>query len=192
LSSPSLYAIPKSDKGYLSDKISYARNIIQVLYNSAPILQNAPKVIGFDVIDYRDLKFIRLVDEAYKCFLLGMYYSAVSLCSVATERLCYDILENSKINLDDIELDNEQKKAFFKIPYTALVELLEGCKLVTRQMEKDMKKINNSRQKYVHPLLPEDDVYKDAEESINLLCKIIDSYISLKRTMQNGTSEGPM
>jgi hypothetical protein len=131
-----------------------------------------------------DYKFIKLFDEAYKCFLLGVYYSTVSLCSVATERLCYDILESSKINLDDTELDNDQKKAFFKIPYTALVELLNECDLISDQIAKDMKKINDLRQKYVHPLL-EGDSYKDSKHSINLLCSIIDSYVSLKRSMHH-------
>jgi hypothetical protein len=109
-----------------------------------------------------------------------MYYSTVSLCSVATERLCYDILESSKITLDDTELDNDQKKAFFKIPYTALVELLNGCDLITDQIAKDMKKTNDLRQKYVHPLL-EGDSAQDAKVSINRLCCIIDSYVSFKR-----------
>jgi len=131
-----------------------------------------------------DYKFIKLFDEAYKCFLLGLYYSTVSLCSIATEILCYDILESSKINLDDTELDNDQKKAFFKIPYTALVELLNECDLISDQIAKDMKKINDLRQKYVHPLL-EGDSYKDSKHSINLLCSIIDSYVSLKRSMHH-------
>ena len=89
-----------------------------------------------------------------------------------------------KINLDDTELDNDQKKAFFKIPYTALVELLNECDLISDQIAKDMKKINDLRQKYVHPLL-EGDSYKDSKHSINLLCSIIDSYVSLKRSMHH-------
>jgi hypothetical protein len=113
-----------------------------------------------------------------------MYYSTVSLCSVTTERLCYDILESSKIDLDDTELDNDQKKAFFKIAYTALIELLKECGLITDQIAKDMKKINDLRQKYVHPLL-EGDSYRDSKYSINLLCSIIDSYVSLKRSMHH-------
>jgi hypothetical protein len=103
----------------------------------------------------------------------------VSLCSVAPESLCSDILESSKIILDDIELDNDQKKAFFRIPYIALVEL-NGCDLITDYIAKDMKKINDQTQKYVHPLL-EGDSFKDSKYSKNLLCSIIDSYVSLKR-----------
>ncbi|MDP9288939.1 MAG: hypothetical protein M3P08_12180 [Thermoproteota archaeon] len=141
--------------------------------------ENASIVIGIGPTEL-DNKFIKLLDEAYTCFLLGLYYSTVSLSSVATERLCYDILESSKMNLDDTELDNKQKKAFFKIPYTALVGLLNECDLITDQIANDMKKINDLRQKYVHPLL-EGDSKEDAKYSINLLCKIIDSYLSLKR-----------
>jgi hypothetical protein len=77
-----------------------------------------------------------------------------------------------------------RKKAFFKIPYTALVELLNECDLITDQIAKDMKKINDLRQKYVHPLL-EGDSYNDSKHSINLLCSIIDSYVSLKRSIHH-------
>lgn len=48
---------------------------------------------------------------ANKISQFGLYYSTVSLCSVAAERLCYDILETSMIKLGDTELDNKQKKA---------------------------------------------------------------------------------
>ncbi len=109
-----------------------------------------------------------------------MYYSTVSLCSIATERLCYDILERTTIKLDDTELDDKQKNMLFKISYVALVELLEGCDLITEKIAKDMKKINDVRQKYVHPLLV-GNPYEDAKSSINRLCSIIDSYVSLKR-----------
>ena len=47
-----------------------------------------------------------LLDEAYKSFLLGLYFSTVSLCSITTERLCYDILEKSRIKINNKKLSD--------------------------------------------------------------------------------------
>lgn len=179
MATPTIYTIPKLDKGYLENRETYAKKIIEDVYKLAPIQTNASVVNGFDIIQ-TDYKFIKLLDEAYKCFLLGLYHSTVSLCSVATERLCYDILEKSKINFDDAELDNKQKKAFFKIPYTTLIELLRSCGLITEQIAKEMITTNNLRQTYVHPLL-EGNPYRDAKDSLNRLCDIIDSYFKMKK-----------
>lgn len=63
----------------------------------------------------------------------------------------------------------------------ALVDLSKSSNLVTEPMANQMKQINDLRQKYVHPLLPEGDSYKDAEKSMNVICRIIDSYLNLKK-----------
>lgn len=174
------YVIPKQDKGYLHNREHYAKKIIGDLCSSAYIQNNAAVVIGINIIRV-EYKFVRLLDEAYKSFLLGLYHSTVSLCSMATERICYDIFEKSKIKFNDKDLDYEQKKSFFKIPFTTLINLLLNIGLITKQTKKDMNKINDIRQRYVHPVL-EGDLYKDAKNSINLLCKIIDSFMTANTT----------
>jgi len=105
-----IYIIPKPDTEFLENRKTYAKKIIEELIKSAPVTENASVIEGTGIIQ-SDYKFIILLDEAYKCFLLGLYNSTVSLCSVATERLCYDILEKSKVTFGDSELDNDQKKA---------------------------------------------------------------------------------
>jgi hypothetical protein len=89
-----------------------------------------------------------LLDEAYKSFLLGLYFSTVSLCSIMTERLCYDILEKSRIKINNKKLSDGQKKALFKIPYSTLVELIESTTLINRQVASDLMKMNNIREIY--------------------------------------------
>ena len=89
-----------------------------------------------------------LLDEAYKSFLLGLYFSTVSLCSITTERLCYDILEKSRIKINNKKLSDGQKKALFKIPYSTLVELIESTTLINRQVASDLMKMNNIREIY--------------------------------------------
>lgn len=152
---------------------AYARRVIAALCSQAPIERNAGLVVGTNIIN-ADYKFIKVLDEAYKSFLLGLYHSTVSLCSITAERLCYDILEKSKIKIDDIELDDKQKKAIFKIPYSTLVELVKSTNLISLQTASNMMKVNEIRQSYIHPTLGRD-AYKDAKDSINLLCQIIDS-----------------
>jgi hypothetical protein len=170
----SVYIIPKQNKGYLQNREEYAKKIIGDLCGSAPLQVNAAIVTGIDIIN-GEYKFVRLLDEAYKSFLIGLYHSTISLSSVASERLCYDILERSVIRFGDKVLDDTQKKTFFKIPYSTLIKLLLSIGLITEQTKKDMHKINDIRQRYIHPIL-EGNLYEDAKESLNLLCKIIDSF----------------
>jgi hypothetical protein len=129
-------------------------------------------------IELSDFKFIGLLDEGYKCFLIGMYHSTVSLCSMATERLCYDLLENVKIKVDDNELLYEQKKFLFNMQFVKIVKFLKNLGLISPKLESYMYEINQLRNSYVHPLL-EGNSYDDALKSINLLCKIIDSFVNM-------------
>ena len=147
--------------------------MISDLCSQAPVERNAGFVVGTNIIN-ADYKFIKVLDEAYKSFLLGLYHSTVLLCSITAERLCYDILEKSKIKIDDIVLDNKQMKAMFKIPYSTLVELVRSTNLISQQTASNMMKLNEIRQSYIHPTMGRD-AYKDAKDSINLLCQIIDS-----------------
>jgi hypothetical protein len=165
-----VYVIPKQGE----KREDQANKVIDRLISNADVAKNASSVDGINIIEV-DYKFVRLLDEAYKSFLLGLYYSTISLCSIATERLCYDILEKSSMKFNERIINYKNKKKFFKIPYSALLELLHGIGLVTGQTESDMFKMNRIRQRYVHPLL-EGNLYQDARDSINLLCWIIDSF----------------
>ncbi|MGH9975700.1 MAG: hypothetical protein ACRD8Z_07680 [Nitrososphaeraceae archaeon] len=90
----------------------------------------------------------------------------------------HDILERSRIKINNKKLNDYQKKALFKIPYSTLVELIENTTLINRQVASDLMKMNNIRQRYIHPTLG-GDLYEDAKKSINLLCHIIDLYKSI-------------
>jgi hypothetical protein len=80
-------------------------------------------VAGCSGIEFEN-KFVILLDEGYLSFLIGLYHSTVSICSIAMERLCYDLVENSRIQIDGQELAYEQKKSLFDIPFFKLVGLL--------------------------------------------------------------------
>jgi hypothetical protein len=73
-------------------------------------------------------------------------------------------------------------KAFqqvFRIPYSILVPLLRDSGLVTEEIAKGMYKINDLRQRYVHPLL-EGNSYEDAKKAMNILCAVITSFYAMK------------
>ncbi len=180
-----VYIIPKPDTEFIEDRKTYAKKIIEELCKSAPIPKNASVVNGIGIIQ-SDYKFVILLDEAYKCFLLGLYHSTVSLCSVATERLCYDILEKSKVIFGDTELHNDQKKAFFRIPYSTLIPLLKESRLITEDIAKRMNQINDLRQRYVHPVL-EGNPYEDAKKAMNILCAVITLYYTMKDDLKSRT-----
>ena len=95
---------------------------------------------------------------------------------MAVERLCYDLLEKSEIKFDDKILDYKQKQSLFKIPFTAIVQFLTTLGLINNKLADNMHKINDIRNKYVHPILG-GDAYEDAKKSINHMCNIIDSFI---------------
>jgi hypothetical protein len=174
---PFKYTIPKQNEAYVKGVDSYAEEKVKELCNNLErVRTNAKLVTGCNAIEF-EYKFIILLDEGYRSFLIGLYHSTVSICSIAMERLCYDLVENSRIDIDRSELNYEQKKSLFDIPFARLLDFLKKIGKITGHMQSDMQKLNGLRNKYVHPIL-EGDPFKDANESINLLCKIIDSFLA--------------
>jgi len=180
------YAIPKQNEGYIKKVENYAEERVEELCNNIErVRKNAKLVAGCSGIEFEN-KFVILLDEGYLSFLIGLYHSTVSICSIVMERLCYDLVENSRIQIDGQELAYEQKKSLFDIPFFKLVGFLRKIGQITAQMQGDMQKLNSLRNKYVHPLL-EGDSFEDAHESINLLCKIIDSFVQKEKEGSSST-----
>jgi endo-1,4-beta-mannosidase len=174
------YAIPKKDQNYITNREVHAWKIVSKLYDKTKIEENSRLTNGCNIINFYN-KFVGLLDEAYKSFLLGLNYSAVSLCCMASERLCYDLIEYSQIYLDTEILNSEQKKFLFNMPFNKLVKFLFSTKLITEQMKKDIMKIDNVRNRYLHPTIEKDSTAQDAKMLLDLLCKIIDSLIIYKK-----------
>jgi hypothetical protein len=172
------YVIPKQNEGDVHAIETYAEDKVKKLCNNVEsVRKNAKLVKGCNIIEFEN-KFIPILDEAYQSFLIGLYHSTISLCSIAMERLCYDLVENSQIQFNGRELSYEQKKSLFEIPFMKLVDFLRKIGKINGQMQNDMQKLNSMRNKYVHPVL-EGDLFEDAVISINTLCGIIDAYVRL-------------
>ena len=87
------YAIPKQNEGYLKSPENYAEERVKDLCNNIErVRKNAKLVDGCSGIQSEN-KFVILLDEGYLSFLIGLYHSTVSICSIAMERLCYDLVD---------------------------------------------------------------------------------------------------
>jgi hypothetical protein len=108
-----------------------------------------------------------------------MYYSTVSLSSLAAERITYDMIEFSEISFGGRVLDNNQKKSLYRIPYSEILNLLNDIKIISKEIKYNLHDINMTRNRYIHPTL-EGEPEKDAMSTLNLLCKTIDLIIESK------------
>jgi hypothetical protein len=173
------YAIPKKDQNYTTNREEYAWKIVSKLIDKPQIGTNAKLIDGCNIIKFNN-KFVSLLHEGYLSFILGLHHSAVSLCSVATERLCYDLIEYSQIEFNEKILDYNEKKFFFTMPFNKIVDFLLDVGVITKGIKDDMMRINDLRNRYVHPTFESENPGQDAKTSLNLLCKVIDSIISIK------------
>lgn len=122
------YVIPKQNEGDVQAIETYAEEKVKKLCNNIEsVRRNAKLVNGCNIIEFEN-KFIPLLDEGYQSFLIGFYHSTISLCSIAMERLCYDLVENSQIQFNGRELDYEHKKSLFEIPFMKLTDFKKSWK----------------------------------------------------------------
>ena len=172
------YAIPKQGEGHLTDPEHYALNLIKDLYSESRIKENAKVINGCDLVAFNN-NFVFLLDQAYKSFLMGMNYSAVSLCGMAIERLCYDFIWFSEITFEGKPLTDQQRAFLNNISMMKLIDFIHSLEYINEDVRSRMIQINNRRNKYVHPTLEKIDPFEDAKFCINNLCCIID-FISKK------------
>lgn len=86
---------------------------------------------------------MRLVPEIVQTYVNGLFYSTIVLCGIAAERLCFDIL-NANNNYDQI--CGVVKYIYFN----NIVNILKENSLVKENTVKNLYKLNDLRNKYVH------------------------------------------
>jgi hypothetical protein len=172
------YAIPKKGDSHLTDPEQYASNLIKGLYSQEKLGENARSIEGCDLVTFNN-NFVFLLDQAYKSFLMGMHYSAVSLCGMAIERLCYDFIWFSEISFEQKLLTDKQKKFINNIALRKLIDFIHELDYIDNNVRNKMIKINDMRNKYVHPTLEKIEPFDDAKFCLNNLCNIVD-FISEK------------
>lgn len=173
------YLIPNPNE---PNEIAYKKFILDNFnqkFDDTIVIKRAEQVKGCKII-YHNGKFITLLDQAYRSYLLGMNYSTVCLCSLANERLIYDLMDGAIININNKVLNPIHKEALYDLRFSGLLQLCMDCDLITKQIFDWMIWINGLRNRYVHPSFKETSgtrkgisPEKDAIDSLNKLIKII-------------------
>jgi hypothetical protein len=96
-----------------------------------------------------------------------MYYSTVSLSSLAAERITYDMIEFSEISFGGRALDNNQKKSLYRIPYSEILNLLYDIKIINKEIKDNLYDINMTRNRYIHPTLEGEPEKDDLSTQLN-------------------------
>ncbi len=120
-----------------------------------------------------DMNYFKLYSELIQLYVNGLFYSAVVLAGVLCERICYDILSNSKIKVNKNELSEEQIDCLYKINLFDIITLLREWKLIKEETRKEMIEINNKRNQYVHPSKRKPQAPIDSLEMIKRITKIL-------------------
>ena len=171
-----IYVIPKANDR-LETREQYALRIIEGIYDKDKTRKNANLINGCNIIR-GEFKFVVLLDQAYKSFLLGLYYTTVSLSIMANERLCYDLIDKSDIIFNGIPLDSKQKEILYDVRFSKLVEFFADINLISAKAKSDILDLSYKRNNYVHPNFNADPE-KDASSCLNKLLKIVDAVLTI-------------
>lgn len=163
-------------------RLTETESLIEAIKKSKnEIYERRKNVIGFDFI-YAEGKIIALLSEVFNVYCLGMYYSAIATCSMAAERLCYDFLDFLEIKFGNKLLDDSDKELLAHIPLSRLIELLLKINIVDEESKTLLFQIIEIRNRYIHPKATDADTLKnDALKIVNLLCRVLESRLSMFR-----------
>ena len=124
-----------------------------------------------------EFKFVVLLDQAYKSFLLSLYYTTVSLSTMASERLCYDLIDKTEIKFNGITIDSKQKEFLYDVRFNKLIDFLAEFNFISKNAKNDIFQLAQYRNNYLHPTFNVDP-QKDASFCLNKLLKIVDAVLT--------------
>jgi hypothetical protein len=124
-----------------------------------------------------EMEYFRLYWELMQLYINGLFYSAVVLGGVLSERICYDIISQQEIIVSGKEkLSEEQIGCLFKINLFDIIQLLSKWNLIKEDTKKEMIEINNKRNAYVHPSKTASlNAQKDSKEMITRISRILEN-----------------
>jgi hypothetical protein len=126
--------------------------------------------------------YFKLYWELRQLYINGHFYSAAVLCGVLCERICYDILSLQGIAIDGKLLSKEQIALLYKINLVDIIRLLREWNLIKEETEKEMLKVNDKRNQYVHPSRTRLNAQRDSLEMINRICAILENEFEMTTT----------
>jgi hypothetical protein len=150
-------------------------DLIQNNHNS--IYERRKEIDGVGIV-YAEGKMWELLQEAKNTYMLGHYYSTIALSGMAAERLCYDYIEFSQIQINGTTLNDKAKQELINLPHRHLINFLYEYGIIDVKSKSILHKIANKRNEHVHPKMSSDQK-KDAIEALNSLCKVAGSLLSM-------------
>jgi len=136
-------------------------------------------------------KFVQLIHEVIQLYTNGLFYSTVALCGITAERLCYDLIENSKISINGQILSSSQKESLYRLNQVVLVDMLFRWGLIKEETRGKLDEIRKIRNRYAHPSeLSAQEPQKDSIKMLDLLCQVINTEygpgLGARYTMEGG------
>jgi hypothetical protein len=124
-----------------------------------------------------DMPYFSIYSELIQLYTNGLYYSAVVLAGVLCERICYDVLSNLDLRVNQAKLILKQTAWLFKLNLTDVVNLLYEWKLIKDETKKKMHEIKDTRNRYVHPEKTHPNAKQDSLEMIRRISIILKNEI---------------
>jgi hypothetical protein len=124
-----------------------------------------------------DMPYFSIYSELIQLYTNGLYYSAVVLAGVLCERICYDILSNLDLQVNQAKLTQEQIAWLFKLNLTDVINLLHEWKLIKDETKRKMHEIKDTRNRYVHPEKTQPNAKQDSLEMIERISIILKNEI---------------
>jgi hypothetical protein len=154
--------------------------IRHIIDDKTQIYSRRREIMGAGMIYTQDLKFADLLDEAVRAYTLGMYNSSISLSCIAAERFLYDFIDIADITLNSRILSNEAKSYLYYIPIARLGEFFEDLNVIDHESRTLLAKINDMRNRYVHPKMKDhQNLKKESLEALNLMCELAKRRLSI-------------
>ncbi len=123
-----------------------------------------------------DMPYFSIYSELIQLYTNGLYYSTVVLAGVLCERICYDILSNLDLKVNQAKLTRDQITWLFKLNLADVINLYEW-KLVKDETKKKMHEIKDTRNRYVHPEKTQLDAKQDSLEMIKRIGTVLKNEI---------------
>jgi hypothetical protein len=128
-----------------------------------------------------DFFFIRkeydiYLGEAQWCYFYGDFIAAINLSCVCAERILIDLIMESAIRVNDRVLSKEEKEnAFSGQLQSKRIKFAHNVALISEDTFKSFQKLDNYRQKYIHPNKPisQYNIPEDAKNAISILHNIV-------------------
>jgi hypothetical protein len=147
--------------------------------NRDPIYNRRKEIEGVGIV-YAEGKMWKLLQEAKNSYMVGHYYSTIALSGMAAERICYDYIEFSEIQINGKTLGDKAKQELINLPLRDLINFLHEFGIIDNESKNVLHQIGDIRNRHVHPKMSSDPK-KDAIEVLNKLCSVTENLLSMFR-----------